>query len=55
MVHPDFRATNNITEYEALEFGLSTTLSLGFRQLLVIGESQLIIKQVNDECSCNDP
>jgi hypothetical protein len=29
MVHLDFKATNNIVEYEALLFGLSTALSLG--------------------------
>jgi ribonuclease HI len=44
MVHLDFKATNNMVEYEALLFGLSTTLSLGVRQLLVNGDSQLIVK-----------
>jgi hypothetical protein len=46
MVHLDFKATNNMAEYEALLFGLSTALSLGVRQLLVKGDSQLFIKQV---------
>jgi ribonuclease HI len=55
MVHLDFKATNNMAEYEALLFGLSTTLLLGVRQLLVKGDSQLIIKQVKVDCSCNDP
>jgi ribonuclease HI len=55
MVHLEFKATNNMAEYEALIFGLSTTLSLGIRQLLVKGDSQLIIKQVHRECSCNEP
>jgi ribonuclease HI len=55
MVHLDFKATNNMAEYETLLFGLSTTLSLGVRQLLVKGDSQLIIKQVKGDCSCNDP
>jgi hypothetical protein len=55
MVHLDFKATNNIAEYETLLFGLSTTLSLGVRQLLVKGDSQLIVKQVKGDCSCNDP
>jgi ribonuclease HI len=55
MVHLDFKATNNIAEYEALLFGLSTTLSLGVRHLLVEGDSQLIVKQVKGDCSCNDP
>jgi ribonuclease HI len=55
MVHLEFKATNNMAEYEALIFGLSTALSLGARQLLVKANSQLIIKQVTGECCCNDP
>jgi ribonuclease HI len=54
MVHLEFNATNNMVEYEALIFGLSTALSLGVRKLLVKGDSQLIIKQVKGECYCND-
>jgi ribonuclease HI len=34
---------------------LSAGLSLGIRQLLVKGDSQLIIKQVRGECSYNEP
>jgi hypothetical protein len=55
MVHLEFKATNNLTEYEALIFGLNTTLSVGAQQLLMKGNSQLIIKQVKGECCCNDP
>jgi ribonuclease HI len=55
MVHLEFKATNNMAEYEALIFGLSVALSLGIQQLLVKGDSQLIIKQVRGECSCNEP
>jgi ribonuclease HI len=55
MVYLEFKATNNMAEYEALIFGLSAALSLGIRQLLVKGDSQLIIKQVRGECSCNEP
>jgi hypothetical protein len=44
MVHLDFKATNNMAEYEALLFGLSTALSLGVQQLLVKGDNQLIVK-----------
>jgi ribonuclease HI len=55
MVLLEFKATNNMAEYEALIFGLSAALSLGIRQLLVKGDSQLIIKQVRGECSCNEP
>jgi ribonuclease HI len=39
MVHLDFKATNNMVEYEALLFGLSIALSLGMRLLLVKGDS----------------
>jgi ribonuclease HI len=55
MMHLEFKATNNMAEYEALIFGLSTALSLGIRQLLLKGDSQLVIKQVRRECSCNEP
>jgi hypothetical protein len=39
MVHLEFKATNNMAEYEALIFGLSAALSLGIRQLLMKGDS----------------
>jgi ribonuclease HI len=55
MVHLKFKATNNMTEYEDLIFGLNTALSLGVQQLLMKGDSQLIIKQDKGECYCNDP
>jgi ribonuclease HI len=54
MVHLDFKATNNMAEYEALLFGLSIALSLGVQQLVVKGDSQLIIKQVKGDCCCHD-
>jgi hypothetical protein len=37
MVHLEFKATNNMAEYEALIFGLTAALSLGICQLLVKG------------------
>jgi ribonuclease HI/transposase InsO family protein len=55
MVHLDFEATNNMAKYEALIFGLTVALSLGFRELLVKGDSQLVIWQVRGECCCNNP
>jgi ribonuclease HI len=54
MAHLDFKTTNNMVEYEALIFRLTTMLSLRVWQLLVKGDSQLIIKQVKGECNCND-
>jgi ribonuclease HI len=55
MVLLDFEATNNMAEYEALIFELTAVLSLGVWQLLVKGDSQLTIKQVRGDCSCNKP
>jgi ribonuclease HI len=46
MVLLNFEATNNMAEYEAFIFGLTVALSLGVRELLVKGDSQLIIRQV---------
>jgi ribonuclease HI len=54
-VHLDIKTTNNMAEYEALLFRLSIALSLGVWQLLMKGDSQLIVKQVKGDCSCNDP
>jgi ribonuclease HI len=45
MVHLDFKATNNMTEYKGLIFELSAMLSIGVCQVLVKGNSQLIIKK----------
>ena len=42
----DFKATNNIAEYEGLVTGLRIAKSLGIRRLLVRGDSQLVAKQV---------
>jgi hypothetical protein len=55
VVRLEFQSISNMAEYEALIFGLSAALSLGVRQLLVKGDSQLIIKQVREECSYNEP
>jgi ribonuclease HI len=55
MVHLDFEATNNMAEYEVLIFGLMVALSLGVRELLVKGDSQLVVRQVRGECCCKNP
>jgi ribonuclease HI len=55
MVLLDFEATNNMVEYEALIFGLMVALSLGVQELLVKGDSQLVIRQVRGDCSWNNP
>ena len=41
MVHLEFKATNNMAEYEALIFGLAQALSLRVRRLLEIGRAHV--------------
>jgi ribonuclease HI len=41
-----FPATNNIAEYEGMIMGLWLAKDLGTRWLLIMGDSQLIAKQV---------
>jgi ribonuclease HI len=50
----DFPATNNVAEYEGLVIELRLAKDLGIRQLLIRGNSQLVIKQVNKEYNCNN-
>ena len=50
-----FQATNNVAKYEGLVVGLTLALSFGIKELWVMGDSQLIIDQVNGECACNHP
>jgi ribonuclease HI len=40
--------SNNEAEYEALIFGLLLALSMDVRNILVYGDSQLIVRQVNN-------
>nr|CAE05030.2 OSJNBa0044M19.17 [Oryza sativa Japonica Group]CAE05529.2 OSJNBa0053B21.3 [Oryza sativa Japonica Group] len=46
LVRLDFRATNNMAEYEGLLAGLRVATGLGIRRLLVLGDSQLVVNQV---------
>ena len=47
VLHLNFEgATDNIAEYEALLHGLRTTITLGVRRLIALGDSELIIGQV---------
>ena len=50
-----FRATNNMAEYEGLIAGLRAAMGLGIRHLLVKGDSQLVVNQVSKEYQCTDP
>src|SRR5207237_8701907 len=47
-----FPASNNAAEYEALLYGLRITISLSIRWLVVRGDSELVVNQVQKEYSC---
>jgi hypothetical protein len=44
-----FKVSNNEAKYEALLHGLRLPISLGIKQLLVYGNSLLVVQQVNKE------
>jgi ribonuclease HI len=48
------RATNNVAEYRALLLGIERAAALGARQLELIGDSELIVKQVRGEYKVKD-
>ena len=45
----DFKVTNNMAEYEACIYGVKVALAAGANDLLVYGDSLLIISQANEE------
>jgi ribonuclease HI len=49
-----FLVSNNAPEYEALLHGLWIATTLGIRRLKVLGDSLLVVNQVNKEWSCLD-
>ena len=49
------RATNNQAEYRALIAGLEAARDLGFDEVEVRGDAELIVKQVRGEWDANDP
>jgi ribonuclease HI len=49
------RATNNRAEYEALVRALEVAADFGFEEVVVRGDSELIVRQVRGEWNTNDP
>jgi ribonuclease HI len=47
-------ATNNIAEYRALMLGLERALALGAREVELIGDSELVVRQVQGEYKVRD-
>lgn len=52
---PIGRATNNVAEYRALLLGIELALELGADELELVGDSELIVKQVLGEYRVKDP
>jgi ribonuclease HI len=48
------RATNNVAEYKALLLGIELAVGLGARELELVGDSELIVKQVKGEYKVKD-
>ena len=48
------RATNNVAEYRALLLGIELARSLGAREVELIGDSQLVVRQVKGEYRVKD-
>jgi ribonuclease HI len=48
-------ATNNVAEYRALLLGVERARALGARELELIGDSELISRQVRGEYRVKDP
>lgn len=48
------RATNNVAEYRALIFGIEKAAELGADELELVGDSELVVKQVRGEYRVKD-
>lgn len=49
------RATNNVAEYRALLLGIERAAALGASELELIGDSELIVRQVKGDYKVKDP
>jgi ribonuclease HI len=52
MHFPKEQATNNTAEYEGLLAGLRIAADFGIKKLIVRGDSQLVVRQVNKNYQC---
>ena len=48
------RATNNVAEYRAVLLGIERAVALGAAELELVGDSELIVKQVKGEYKVKD-
>jgi ribonuclease HI len=49
------RATNNVAEYRALLLGIERARDLGANEVDLVGDSELVVKQVKGEYRVKDP
>jgi ribonuclease HI len=49
------RATNNVAEYRALLLGIELASALGATELELVGDSELIVRQVEGRYKVKDP
>ena len=54
VAHLQYQTTNNETEYEDLLKGLELAKSLGVKLVVIQGDSQLIINEVNGMCEAKE-
>jgi ribonuclease HI len=51
----EFECTNNIAEYEALLQGLRKALDMHIQNLIVFGDSEIVVRQVRNSIHCLTP
>ena len=51
----EYEATNNVAEYEALLLGLQTAKNMNIQSLKVLGDSELEVRQVRNQCQAKNP
>jgi ribonuclease HI len=51
---PIGKATNNVAEYRALLFGIERATALGAREVELVGDSELVVRQVRGEYRVKD-
>ena len=51
----EYEATNNVAEYEALLLGLKIAKSMGIQCLKVLGDSELVVRQIRNQCQTKHP
>jgi ribonuclease HI len=51
----EFECTNNTAEYEALLQGLKKDLDMNIQNLIVFGDSEILVRQVRDSIHCLSP